>query len=92
MEPASRASTGIASRTTSDSYTCEWVEAAPILSTSPSRTIPFISGMLVRSTRSVGAASRCFSVGSRVWPPERKVASTPSANMALASARDAGRR
>jgi hypothetical protein len=56
--------------------TSAWVVAAPMRIDPPLTEIPFISETCRRSTRSEGAASRCFMVGSRVCPPERYLASS----------------
>ena len=65
---------------------------APIAIEAPlaSTRMPFSSGMWLRSTRSLGAASRSFIVASSVCPPARKRASGLSSMIPTAFRTDVG--
>jgi hypothetical protein len=84
--PAIRASAGIAKATCSLVSTSTWRAIAPMTTLSPSRLIPRSSAMPERSTSAVGRARRCFSAGSKVWPPESGRASGSAERIFTASA------
>jgi len=90
MEPAICANAGIAACTSGLLATSMCRVSAPMTILSPSRFTPRSSAMPERSTTELGLFSRCFSAGSRVWPPEIGRASGSAARIFTASATDEG--
>src|SRR5262245_44031831 len=63
---------------TGDDSICQWVVMAPITMAPPSSLMPLRPGTLRRSMRCLGCARRSFIIGTRLWPPARSLASSPS--------------
>src|SRR5215813_4261986 len=91
IPPASWARAGMVFCTSAERATSACVVMAPIVMPPPSTFTPLSAAMPPRSTRSLGCASRCFSVGMRVMPPATILASLLPASRLAASAAEAGR-
>src|SRR5688572_12824547 len=85
MRDAISARAGIAPLTTSDFATSACRVIAPMTTLAPSFLTPLSSARLPRSTRSVGRARRCFSVGISVMPPATSFTSSPAASFAASA-------